>query len=346
MSEVITVLEASKQAESYLQDHLHEYGYTVRCREESVGEISLEEIEDTTVLVPFINSHISDEVMDALPHLQLITTRSTGYDHIDIEAAKKRDISVTNVPTYGENTVAEHTFALILALSRQLYPSFQRTDGLNFSPQGLEGFDLKGKTIGVIGTGNIGSHVIRMAYGFNMDINAFDVNPDETLQQTYGVEYMAFEDVLQTSDIITLHVPHNEHTHHLINQDNIHQIKSGAYIINTARGGLIETGALITGLREGYIAGAGLDVLEEECNITDEAEVLTDAYLQRCNIETVLQGHVLIKDSRVLVTPHNAFNSKEAKHRIWQTTVDNITNHIENFETPNNIIPNWSYTDR
>jgi len=235
MSEIITVLEASKQTKSYLQDHLQEYGYTVRCLEPSLEELSLNDIADTTVLVPFINSHISAEVMDALPHLQLITTRSTGYDHIDTEAANVRDIAVTNVPTYGENTVAEHTFALILALSRQLYPSFQRTDGLNFSPQGLEGFDLKDKTIGIIGTGNIGKHVIRMAYGFNMEINAFDLNPDETLQQTYGVEYRSFEEVLKTSDIITLHIPHNEHTHHLVNQKNIHQIKTGAYIINTAR---------------------------------------------------------------------------------------------------------------
>src|SRR3989344_4971241 len=170
----------------------------------------------------FIGSRISVAVLDALPNLKLITTRSTGYDHIDITACKQRGITVCNVPAYGENTVAEHAFALILALSRKIFQSYERTEKMNFSRDGLEGFDLKGKTLGVIGCGAIGQHAIQIGKGFGMHVVAYDVRPDLELATQVGFTFVdSVTRVLQQSDVITLHVQYLPETHHIINMENI-----------------------------------------------------------------------------------------------------------------------------
>jgi len=261
---------------------------------------------------------------------------STGFDHIDLKTAKAKNIKVSNVPFYGENTVAEHTLALILALSRRLPDSIERVKKFDFNLDNLRGFDLEGKTLGLIGLGHIGSHVAQMAKGFGLKIIAFDPKKDLKLAKKLDFKYVALDNLLKTSDIISLHAPYNKKTHHLINKNNINQIKKGAYLVNTARGGLIETDSLITALNKGIIAGAGLDVLEEECFIKEEKELLAKPFQKKCNLKTVLQGHVLIQDPRVLVTPHNAFNSHEALQRILDTTVENIQGFLRG--KPKNLV--------
>jgi D-lactate dehydrogenase len=325
----LLAFEIDESEKLYLENHLPES----LAREYYSDILSLEALEnkeDTTHLAVFVYSQVNTQALDKLPNLKAIFTMSTGYDHIDITAAQNRGISVHSVPFYGENTVAEHTFALILALSRQIVPSVARTRTFDFNPAGLEGFDLKGKTLGIIGMGHIGSFVARIAKGFSMNILAYDPFPKPELATKIGFTYASLEELLPQSDIVTLHTTYKPETHHIINQESIQLFKRGSYLINTARGGLVETSALVKGLEDGILAGAGLDVLEEECFIKEEKELLSESLRKTCDLTTVVQDHLLIQDSRVIVTPHNAFNSREALERILETTVTNIASQLEN----------------
>lgn len=284
----------------------------------------------------FADSKITKEVIDVLQPGAMIATRSTGFDHIDIAYAAQKGITVCNVPTYGENTVAEHTFALILDLSRKIHQSIESVKREGFSAKGLTGFDLKDKTIGIVGLGHIGQHVARIANGFQMRVLVYDKLQDKKLAKKLGFYYATLEELLAQSDIITLHVPYNQHTHHLINIENISAIKKGAYLINTARGGLVQTEALVRALHEGILAGAALDVLEEECFIKEERQLLSAGFDAKCDLKTMLQNHVLMERENVIITPHNAFNSKEALERILETTVENVQEFLRN--RPTNIV--------
>ncbi len=283
-----------------------------------------EKAKDAEIIAIFIYSKITKDVLDKLPKLKLIATMSTGYDHIDLNECSRRGIRVCNVPNYGENTVAEHTFSMILALSRKLIESVERTKKGDFSLDKLRGSDLKGKTIGIIGMGSIGMHIARIAKGFEMKILAYDINKDKKLAAKLAFRYSSIKNLLNKSDIITLHCPLNKATHHLVNRNNIRQIKRGSILINTARGGLVETEALIDALDRGILSGAGLDVLEEECAIKEEKQLLSKKFSQECNLKTVLQNHILLRMDKVIVTPHNAFNSNEALLRIIETTIRNV----------------------
>src|SRR3989339_322734 len=298
---------------------------------EPLSAKNIESAKGFEIVSPFIYSSLDKTAIENLPGLKMIATRSTGFDHIDIKTAKEKNISVSNVPFYGENTVAEHTFALILALSRKIFDSIDRVKETgDFSLQGLMGFDLKGKTIGIVGMGHIGEHVARIANGFEMNVLAFDVREDKKLAKKFNFKYAGFEDLLSGSDIITLHVPYNEKTRHLISLQNINLIKKGAYLINTARGGLIETSALAKALGDGILAGAGLDVLEEEGFIKEESQLLSRVFPNTSDIKTILQNHILIRQKNVIITPHNAFNSREAITRILDTTILNIQSFLKN----------------
>lgn len=279
---------------------------------------------EAEVLCTFIESKIGEEELKRFPKLKLIATRSTGYDHIDLNTAKARGIAVVNVPFYGENTVAEFTFALLLALSRRVIDADERVRDGAFSPSGLRGFDLAGKTIGVVGCGHIGVHAIRMANGFGMKVLGFDVTRNDDLAKTLNFTYATLPELLAASDIVTLHVPYNAHTHHLINKENIGSFKKGAYLINTSRGAVVETDALVEALKSGTLAGAALDVLEEEGDMNDEAALLTAPHPNAEAIRTALENHYLIEHPRVIVTPHLAFNTTEAVERILNTTIENI----------------------
>lgn len=280
--------------------------------------------QNADVIASFVYSKITRDIIEKLPKLKLIATMSTGFDHIDLEYCKEKNIMVCNVPTYGEKTVAEHTFALILSLSRKIPQSIDNVRKLNFDLEELRGFDLEGKTLGIIGMGHIGANVAKIAKGFDMKILVSDPKPDKKILKQSGAKLVSFETLLKKSDIISLHAPYNPHTHHLINKENIHLIKHGAYIINTARGALIETEALLLALDKKIIAGAGIDVLEEESFIKEERELLKRPQKNNQMLLTVMQDHLLIYNPQVIITPHNAFNSKEAMHRILDTTILNI----------------------
>ena len=306
-----------------------------RLRQGPLSQHSLHFVEGTIASVPpaslrgaevlsvFIYSRVTDEWLRRMPRLRLIATRSTGFDHIDLNACRRRGITVANVPFYGENTVAEHTFALILALSRRVHQAYFRTIRGNFSFKGLEGFDLKGKTIGIVGTGRIGLHAVRIAKGFGMKVLAYDLNKNGLLAETLGFEYVGFDQLLANSDIISLHAPYRPETHHMLNRGNIRTIKRGALLINTARGGLVETQALVEALDEGILGGAGLDVLEGEDIIVEERQLATQDFPPE-TLKTMLQNHILLNREDVVITPHIGFNSKEAFQRILDTTVANI----------------------
>ncbi len=280
---------------------------------------------DAAVLSVFVNSQVGEVEMQRFPALKLIATRSTGFDHVDLDAAKKRGIAVCNVPFYGENTVAEFTFALLLALSRKIEAAHRRViETARFTQEGLRGFDLAGKTIGVVGGGHIGIRVARIAKGFEMKVLVFDLNQNQELARENGFSYVTLEDLLAQSDIVTLHVPYNEHTHHLLNRETFSHMKRGAYLINTARGAVVETRAMVEALAGGILAGAGLDVLEEEGDLSDELKLLAQPTTSMEELQTVLENHYLISHPRVVVSPHIAFNTQEAIMRILDSTIANL----------------------
>jgi D-lactate dehydrogenase len=258
----LVFLELEDWEEEYLR-RLDIGGCQIACFRHHLDEIDGGAIVDAVVLSPFIYSQINNTTLARLPRLRLIATRSTGFDHIDLAACRQRGILVANVPDYGQNTVAEHTFALILSISRRIHKTYERTVRGDFSLAGLRGFDLRGRALGVVGTGSIGSHVIRIAKGFQMRVLAYDVRPRRELAEALQFEYVDLDTLFAESDIVTLHCPYNENTHHLINRESIRKFKRAAVLINTARGGLVETEALVRALDDGILSAAGLDVLEE-----------------------------------------------------------------------------------
>ena len=337
----IAFFETEDWEKDYLKNNLESQFNNIEVSffAEPLLQDNVAKVSDVDMVSCFVDSNFHENVLSKFTNLKMIATRSTGFDHIDLELAKEKKIMVCNVPTYGENTVAEHTFALLLDLSRKIYQSIARTKRGDFSLDGLRGFDLKGKTLGIVGLGHIGQHVARIANGFEMRVIGFDVQQDKKLAKKLGFVYTSFEDLLKNSDIITLHVPYNEHTKHLINLGNIGLIKKGAYIINTARGGIIETEALVKALGMGIVAGAGLDVWEEESFIKEESHLLSKEFLKNHNLKTILQDHILLDQENVIITPHNAFNAKEALERILETTVLNITSFLKN--KPTNSVSSW-----
>lgn len=285
---------------------------------------NIEKIKNYEILACFIFSKLDKKILNKFPKLKLITTMSTGFDHIDLEECKRRKITVCNVPAYGANTVAEHALALMLSLIKKIPQSHERTVKGNFLRDGLRTSDMKGKIIGVIGVGSIGRHFIQMCCGMEMKIIAFDVKKDEKLAKKLGFKYVSLSTLLKNSDIISLHAPLNNNTRHMIDLDAIKKMKKGVYIINTARGALIDTKALLWGIKKKIVAGAALDVLEEECHITEDLEVLSSQFPKICDTQVLWENHVLAKQENVLITPHNAFNSWEALKRILDTTINNI----------------------
>ncbi|HEY0283713.1 MAG TPA: hydroxyacid dehydrogenase [Rhizomicrobium sp.] len=297
---------------------------------------NVEEYADADVVSTFIYSDLSLNIIEQLPRLKLIATRSTGYEHINIEECKRREIAVSNVPTYGANTVAEHIFALLLAISHRLPEAIERAQRGHFSPLGLQGFDLAGKVLGVIGTGSIGRHVIKIAKGFDMEVAAYDVRPDTKLAETLGFHYMSLDELLARADIISLHVPSSPENHHILNTKTFASMKTGVVIINTSRGGLISTSGLIQALTSGKVAAAGLDVLPAEPMIREEAELIRSIFNKEHDLRNLVATHVLLRMRNVIITPHSAFNTREAVGRIVETTADNIAAFLDGH--PKNIV--------
>jgi D-lactate dehydrogenase len=319
---IIALFEVTPKEKKYLNKKLGKefelHFYPDVLTEENAGLV-----KDVEVISPFIYSQINANVIEKAKNLRHIATRSAGFNHIDLNEAKKRNITVSNVPYYGENTIAEHTFALILALSRNLHKAYVRTLRNDFTLTGLQGFDLKGKILGVIGAGSIGVHVIKIAKGFGMKVIASDPKRNHILSELLDFKYAELNELLATSDIITLHSPYNKYTHHLINMDNINLVKKGALFINTARSGIIEPKALYHAIETGIFGGAGLDVFEGEELVKEENQMLTKN-VSMDHLEAILKRNILLRREDVIITPHMAFDSVEAVERIMDTTIDNI----------------------
>lgn len=318
----------------YIKDKLP--GANLRFAD-SIENTAEEDLRETEVLSVFISHPVTKEVLDKMPNLKLIATKSTGYDHIDLAAAREKGVEAVYVPSYGENTVAEFTFALILALARKLRNACEQVSLTgSWSQVKLRGFDLNGKKIGIVGTGRIGINVIRIAKGFGMEVIAYDPFPKQDLAQEMSFEYVGFEELLSRSDIISLHAPLSDKTFHMINAGSAQKIKPGAIFVNTARGGLVETAALVKALENGIISAAGLDVLEEEGDMGEEEKLISDPHPKLEELKNVLSNHYLINSPQVIITPHIAFNTEEAVRRILDTTADNIAS-FEKGEVKNKI---------
>jgi D-lactate dehydrogenase len=287
------------------------------------------------VLSVFVGSRVDRPLLEACPDLRLVATRSTGYDHVDLAACTARGVAVTNVPTYGENTVAEHTFALILALSRNVHKAWVRTQRGDFSIQGLQGFDLRGRTIGLIGVGHIGLHVAKIARGFGMRVLAADPRPQPLLAELVGFDYVELEALVASADIVSLHAPLLPATRHLVDRELLKRFKRGALLVNTARGGLVDTQALLWALDEGILAGAGLDVLEGEELLTEDRRRLA---LERdeASLRVLVENQLLAGREDVVVTPHVGFDSVEAVRRIAEVTAANVAAFLAG--APQNLV--------
>lgn len=270
------------------------------------------------VVCPFVNDQLDRPVLERLAEggARMLALRSAGTSHVDVPAAMEIGFIVAHVPAYSPHAVAEHTVGMILALNRKLHRAYARVREGNFSLEGLLGFDLHGRTVGVIGTGAIGGAFVRIMLGFGCRVIGFDPMPNDELR-TLGVTYLELDELFETSDVVSLHCPLTPATHHLIDARAIDRMKPGVMLVNTSRGGLIDTGAAIDGLKSERIGALGLDVYEEEAGLFFEdlsGRVIQDDVLMR-----------LLTFPNVLVTAHQGFFTREALVDIAETTLANVT---------------------
>jgi D-lactate dehydrogenase len=279
----------------------------------------------------FVNDRLTAPVLGTLRELDVrfIALRSAGYNNVDLEAAGRLGLRVARVPAYSPHAVAEHAVGLLLCLDRKFHKAYDRVRDLNFSTSGLMGFDLRGKTVGVIGTGRIGSAFAEIMKGFGCEVLASDLTPDPGLAQRGIATYVGLDELFRRSDVISLHAPLTPATRHLISSESIALMKPGVYLINTSRGALLDAKALIEGLKAGRIAGAGLDVYEEEEGIFYEN--LSDQMLQ----DDVLAR--LLTFPNVLITSHQAYLTREAMTRIAETTLSNVRDFEEGRTPPSEL---------
>ena len=315
--------------------------------EESLGqhalrfEYSLKDVlPEADILSGFLNSTITEEFLASHSAIRMIAARSTSCDHIDLDACKRRNILICNVPSYGNHTVAEHTFALILAASRRLREAMESHKHRKFSYEDIRGFELRGKTLGVIGAGRIGQNTIRFAKAFGMNPIAFDLEHNTDAAKTIGFRYVPLDELLAQSHVISLHTALTPETFHMIDGKAFAKCRRGVIIVNTGRGALIDTDALVAALDDGIVAGAALDVLEEESVMRkDASHIISEQIVDRIHaagelraqdpsrinqLRTLMRNQSLLERPNVVFTPHVAFNTVETIRQISRATVDNI----------------------
>jgi D-lactate dehydrogenase len=308
------------------------YKYTMKFHNFNINVDNAILAEGYDVVCVFVNDYVNDEVLQILKQggCKLLALRCAGYNNVDLEAAKRLGIPVVRVPEYSPYAVAEYAMSLIMTLNRKIHKAYNRVRESNFSIDGLLGFDLNGKTIGVIGTGKIGAIFARIAKGFGMNIIAYDLYPNNEKAKDIGFEYVDINDIYKRSDIIALHCPLTKDNYHIINKQSLELMKKGVMIINTSRGGLVDANALIDALKTGNIGAVGLDVYEEEDKIFFEdfsgQSGITDDVLAR-----------LLSFNNVLVTSHQAFFTREALNNISDTTLNNIKTYFEQSKLLNSV---------
>ncbi len=303
-----------------------EYGIEIEYFESKLSPRTAVMAKNVKAVVAFVNDDVCKDTIDVLKEngVELIAMRCAGYNNVDLHAAKDV-MTVARVPEYSPHAVAEHTLALLLTLVRKTHKAYIRTRDFNFSLNGFVGFDLHGKTLGAIGTGKIGMAFIDICRGIGMNVIAYDPFPS----QGY-LEYVPLEELFQRADVISLHCPLTSETYHMINDYSIKMMKEKVFILNTSRGALIDTEALINGIKSGKIGGAGLDVYEEESEFFYEdlsESILKDDVLSR-----------LIMMPNVLVTSHQAFLTHEALKRIAEITLGNIKSYFDGEKLENEIV--------
>lgn len=323
---LISFFDTKPYDKTYFDKYSKEYGITINYYEEKLNEHTAILARNSKVVVAFVNDTLDKACIDRLidEGVELIAMRCAGYNNVDLAHAYGR-IKVVRVPAYSPHAVAEYTMALLLCINRKLHKAYNRTREFNFSLNNLSGFDLYGKTIGVVGTGKIGRTFIDICKGFGMNVIAYDLFPVNDAP----FEYVSLECLFERSDIISLHLPLTKESYHMIGSKNIGKMKDGVIILNTSRGALIDSESLLDGLKNGKIAGAGLDVYEEETEFFYEDlsdTVIKDDILSR-----------LVNLPNVLVSSHQAFLTREALAAIAKTTMDNIKEFCEGRELGNEV---------
>ena len=298
--------------------YAEEAGIDLQYHEFRLGDANASSAEGAVAVCVFVNDQMDEACLEVLAGMgiKLLALRCAGFNNLDIGAAKRLGIKVVRVPAYSPHAVAEHTVALLLTLNRKIHRSFNRVRELNFSLGGLVGFDLFGKTVGILGTGQIGRIAAQIFRGFGCEVLAADLYPNEAWAEEHGISYRPLEEVLECSDVVSLHLPLTKDSFHLLEEGTIGRMKRGAYLINTSRGKLVDSAAVIRALKSGQLGGVALDVYEEEEGVFFEdhsATALQDDVLAR-----------LLTFPNVLVTSHQAFLTEEALEAIAKTTMDSI----------------------
>lgn len=324
-----------RDSEKEYFEHNDTSDFDITFHRESLNEntqLTEDEKNNTVILSVFINSKITENVLNQFKNLQIITTRSTGYNHIDTKACIERNISVINVSDYGRTSVAQFTIGMIIALVRNFIPAANDVKNRHTIHEKYEGRDISRLNLGVIGTGSIGSAVCELADVFGMKIYAHDLKVNKNISEF--VEYVSFNELLRISDIITLHVPYISEFHHMISKKEFEMMKKDSYIINTARGELVDTAALYEAIRDGKIKGAALDVIECEelnTNIVDFDNTLKTASCE-C-LESTIVTQKLMSFDNVIMTPHIAYHTRESVNSILNTMFYDIKNYFKGSHT-------------
>jgi D-lactate dehydrogenase len=297
------------------------YGYGFKYFQPRLTEDTAGLAKGFDAVCVFVNDDINRKVVESLAQdgIKIIALRCAGYNNVDFKSAYEH-IHVVNVPAYSPYAVAEHALTLILALNRKIHRAYARTKDLNFNINGLLGFDMHGRTIGIIGTGRIGKVFAKVMSGFGMKVLAYDMFQDKKAEADLGFSYVSLDALISESDIISLHCPLTKETQNMINEESISKMKDGVFIVNTSRGKLIDTKALIAGLKTGKIGGAGLDVYEEESSYFFEdfsSSIIEDDVLAR-----------LLTFPNVIITSHQGYFTKEALTNIALTTMENIDDYF------------------
>lgn len=324
----IAIFDATVADKKFFKACFNKQQFKVSVFSEPIHEIAELEYSKYDIVSVRVTSKLSGEIIQKFSKLKLIAVRATGFDKVDIAVAKAKGILVATVPGYGENTVAEYAFGLMLNLIRKIQASKEQLQSGEIDHTKLTGFELFGKTLGVVGTGKIGAHVVRVANGFGMKVKAFDPFPNQQLEFEYNMEYVNLPKLCMESDIITLHAPYTHDNHHLINAKLFSKMKNGAILINTARGELVDTKALVAVLVSKKLGGAALDVVEGEALFSLHEDELMMHKFDKSNCSFVVEQLILEKLGNVLLSPHNAFNTVEALDKINQVTRENITGFL------------------
>ena len=313
----IAFFSAKPYDREFFNLHNKSYGFELEYFETHLGPHIVNAVESAEAVCVFVNDKLNEETIRVLASkkIKIIALRCAGFNNVDLEAARKFGIKVCRVPAYSPEAVAEHAVAMILTLNRKTHKAYNRVREQNFSLNGLLGFNLNGKTIGVIGTGKIGTAFCRIMLGFGVRILASDIIENEELKKS-GVSYTSVDKLLELSDIISLHCPLTAQSHYLINKETVAKMKQGMMLINTSRGGLINTQDIIVALKKGQVGYLGIDVYEQEEKLFFRdlsGKIIEDDEIQR-----------LMSFPNVLITAHQAFFTREALTQIAQITLDNI----------------------